>query len=223
MNFTLWSCSLSVWMRTKLLSFSRSRKSQTTWLEGTQEHQLISHHFWKARKEKRGNLVARSLRAPVIFMPVATVSVLVPPASSSFTRLVKVWAHHSRTRHQLDVSTLGCPVLTSSTCISLANHPALDLLCLPPDTQGSHMRSWNDNFLVAVAFTCGVAHLLANKKITVHLKNSTKVTPFCSLLQDYSILFHGCLVFLALSSHFIALEFILQLAWCIDVNLASRS
>lgn len=55
-------------------------------------------------------------------------------------------------------------------------------------------------FLVAAAFMCGVVHLLADKKIAVHLKNSTKIAPFCSLLEGFSSLSQHSLMLLALSS-----------------------
>lgn len=144
-------------------------------------------------------------------VPAATVSVLVPPASSSLICPLKVWAHRSRARHRSGVSILGHPLQTSFTCISLAKHPVLDLSCLLPDTQGSRTWSWNDNFPVAVAFMCGITRLLADKKITVHPKNRTKIAPFCLLLQGFSSLFHCCSVFLALSPHSITLQFICSL------------
>lgn len=55
-------------------------------------------------------------------------------------------------------------------------------------------------FLVAAALMCGVVHLLADKKIAVHLKNSTKIAPFCSLLEGFSSLSQHSLMLLALSS-----------------------
>lgn len=131
--------------------------------------------------------------------------VLVPPPSSSIS------SHRSR------VPILGRPGQNSSPCGSSAEPPALALSCLPPDTRRSHTGSWNDNFPVAVAFVCGVACLFADKKITVVLKNSTKIAPFCLLLQGFSSLFHCRSVFLALSSHFPA-DF--AAAWC-GVNLAA--
>lgn len=165
----------------------------------------------------------REFTGSCYLVPAATVSVLVPPASSSLICPLKVWAHRSHARHWSGVSILGRPLQTAFTCISLAKHPVLDQLCLPPDTQGSHTWSWNDNFPVAAAFMCGITHLLADKKITVHPKNRTKIAPFCSLLQGFSSLFCCSLVFLALSSHFITLQFILQFAWCSSINLSSHS
>lgn len=107
-------------------------------------------------------------------VPAATVSVLVPPASSSFTWLVKVWDGSSPSVGCLD-PWLSCPNFPHLHLLSKTSSSYL--LCLPPGTQGSHIWSWNYNFIVAVAFICGVACLLADKKITVHLKTVLKLLP----------------------------------------------